>query len=274
MLKTIDIDKLFSDYISDYVYANVGKVKPEEIEDKIPVLYTEFGSKSLKELDGKTPESYYRDYPVAELIECLKTHLEKEVPVSDYLCEAITESDGAVDAIVDALGKNGSEQFIMYLLNMISEKDCSKALKRLVEFIVWDYSEPIRELSTEILYAYADAVKEDLLSQIKEVDEIRRACFTEILSHASPDDRVFDLLIEEFVKNQDNIPLYAGYLAKYGDERALPFLKTAIESDKIDYNDFEELRFAIEALGGEYTETRDFSNDKAYKKIKTSGKKA
>lgn len=273
MIKIIDIDRLFSEYISDYVYANVGKVNPEEIENKMPVLYTEFGSKPLKELDGKTPESYYRDYPVADLLECLKTHLEKDVPVSDYLCEAITESDDAADAITVALGENGSEQFIMYLLNMISEKDCSKALKRLVEFIVWDYSEPIRELSTEILYAYADDVKEDLLSQIKEVDAIRRACFTEILSHASHDDRVFDLLIEEFVKNQDNIPLYAGYLAKYGDERALPFLKTAIESDKIDYNDFEELRFAIEVLGGEYTETRDFSNDKAYKKIKTSGKK-
>ena len=72
----------------------------------------------------------------------------------------------------------------------------------------------------------------------------------------------------EFAKNTDNIPLYASYLAKYGDERALPFLMTAIEGEKISYADFEELRFAIEALGGKYDKERDFSQDKTYKKIK------
>ncbi len=268
MLKIIDIDSLFSDYISDYVYANVGKINPEEIENQMPVLYTEFGKKTLKQLDGKSPEKYYRGHPTDQLIECLKKHIEDDVSVSDYLCEAITQAPDSADAITKGLYIDGNEQFTMYMLNMISEKDCAKALKRLIEFIVFDYSEPIRELATEILYPYADAVKEDLLSQINEVDLVRRACFTEILSHASKDDRVFNLLIDEFLKNQNNIPLYAGYLGKYGDDRALPFLTTAIEGEKINYHDFEELRFAIEVLGGEYTGTRDFSNDKAYKAIK------
>ena len=43
---------------------------------------------------------------------------------------------------------------------------------------------------------------------------------------------------------------------------------TAIEGEKISYADFEELRFAIEALGGKYDKERDFSQDKTYKKIK------
>ena len=38
MIKVIDVDKLFDEYISDYVYKNIGKVKPEEIENKIPML--------------------------------------------------------------------------------------------------------------------------------------------------------------------------------------------------------------------------------------------
>ncbi len=268
MIKVIDIDGLFSEYISDYVYANVGKINPEEIENQMPVLYAEFGKKPLKELDGKTPETYYKGYPASELIKVLANHLEEDVEVSDYLCEAITSSPDAVEGISNAMGEDCSEQLTMYLLNMLSEKDCTPALQRLVEFIVWDYAEPIRELATEILYPYADAVKESLLSQINEVDKTRRACFTEILSHASHDDRVYNLLLEEFLKNQNEIPLYAGYLAKYGDERALPFLLTAIEGEKINYHDFEELRFAIESLGGEYKKIRDFSNDKAYKKIK------
>ena len=75
-------------------------------------------------------------------------------------------------------------------------------------------------------------------------------------------------LIEQFEKNQDNIPLYSSYIAKYGDERALPLLLKTIENEKLNYADFEELRFAIEALGGEYNKIRDFSKDKSFKKIK------
>ena len=58
MVKIVDIDDLFDKYIAGYVYSNVGKVKPEEIENNIPVLYKKFGEKPLKDLDGKTPNEY------------------------------------------------------------------------------------------------------------------------------------------------------------------------------------------------------------------------
>ena len=80
---------------------------------------------------------------------------------------------------------------------------------------------------------------------------------------------MFDILVLEFAKHADNVPLYANYLAKYGDDRALPILMKAIEAEGISYADFEELRFAIEALGGIYDKKRDFSADKTFKKIKS-----
>ena len=153
-------------------------------------------------------------------------------------------------------------------MNMLSDIGSKKIAKRYLEFVLWDYSESIRELATESLSDIADQVKEEILSQFNEVDDVRKACLTEILSNASKDDRVFELLINEFLRNVTQIPLYANYLAKYGDDRALPFLLTAIENEKISYADFEELRFAIEALGGEYNKSRDFSSDKSFKKIK------
>ena len=60
-IKTIDLDKLFDEYISDYVYKNVGKIKAEEIENNIPVLYGKFGDEKLAALGGKTPNTFYRD---------------------------------------------------------------------------------------------------------------------------------------------------------------------------------------------------------------------
>lgn len=272
MIKIIDIDSLFDSYISDYVYQNVGKIKPEEIENQMPVLYEEFGDKSLPELDGKTPNSFYKEYSATELLECLKNHVEQGVSVSDFLCEAIIANVNGEDALIESLSKDNEEEYTLYLLNILSEMGSKKYYNRLLEFILWDYSEPIRELATELLGAGVNQVKEQIIAQFNEVDEVKKACLTDVLSNAEKDDRIFNILTLEFVKHQENVPLYASYLAKYGDERALPFLMQAIENPKIKYSDFEELRFAIEALGGEYDKLRDFSNDKSYKIIK-GGKK-
>lgn len=54
-------------------------------------------------------------------------------------------------------------------------------------------------------------------------------------------------------------------------ERALPSLLAAIEREDVGFVLFQELKFAIEALGGEYEKERDFSNDPAYKKIMAAG---
>lgn len=269
-MKIIDIDKLFDDYISKYVYENIGKVKPEEIEDQMPVLYEQFGDTPLAELQGKTPNTFYKEIPAVELLDLLEEHITSGVGVSDFLCEAITSADGVEQAVCKKLSQDNDEEFTLYLMNFLNDLGSDKATARYLEFIMFDYSEPIRELATELLNNFADKEKEAIIEHYKDASAIKRACLTEVLSHASKDERVFNILINEFIANPDNMPLYAGYLAKYGDDRALPFLYTAIENEKISYMDFEELRFDIEVLGGEYTKKRDFSKDKSYKKIKES----
>ena len=87
MIKIIDLDSLFDKFITDYVYENVGKINPEEIEDKIPEFYTAFGDKNLQELDGFTPNTYYLQFDVQTLLGALKSHIENDVSVSDFLCD-------------------------------------------------------------------------------------------------------------------------------------------------------------------------------------------
>ena len=268
MIKTIDVDELFDKYISDFVYQNIGKVKPEEIENQIPKLYVEFGDKALSELDGFTPNTYYAQFEIEELLECLKSHLEKCVSVSDFLCEAITKNKQNEQALVKALEGN-DEEFTLYVMNMLVDMGSTTCADRFLEFILWDYSSPIKELATEHLKGIANSVKDKILSQFNDCDEMVKEYLSEILSMCEKEDKVFDILINQFVKNPAKIPIYAGYLSKYGDQRALPFLMTQIEREDISYADFEELRFAIEALGGEYNKIRDFKNDATYKKIKT-----
>lgn len=266
-MKIIDLDSLFDKFITDYVYENVGKINPEEIEDKIPEFYTVFGDKKLDELDGFTPNTYYLQFDVQTLLDGLKYHIESGVSVSDFLCEAILKSQGVNSQIVKSLYQENSEEFLLYLLNMLNDINDKIPYERLIEFINYDYSSVVKELSTEILSQNVNDCLESIINAYNDASNEIRAYLTEILSHAKGDDRVLKILIDEFIKNQNEIPIYASYLSRYGDEKALPILLEAIEKEKISYPDFEELKFAIEALGGEYTKPRDFSKDKLYKKI-------
>lgn len=268
MIDIIDVDKLFDNFVSDLVYSELGKVKPEEIEDKMPLYYERFQKTAFPELGGKTPETFYKGYSADELLLCLSEHVQKGVPISDFLCQAITSLPDCETAVAAALSVDGEEEYTMYLMNILAEKNSDKAINRYLEFVVWDYSEPVRELATELLCGFADEIKESVIGQFYDVDGEKKECLTEILSYSSRDDRVFEILIEQFVLNADRMPAYLGYLVRYGDERALPYLYSAIEGDKIDYNDYKELLLAIEALGGEYDKERDFSSDKVYKRIK------
>lgn len=273
MLKIIDTDKLFDEYIKDYVYKNIGKVNPEEIENQMPVLYTEFGDTALKEFEGKTPNQYYVAYSAEELVNGLKEHVRLRVPVPDFLIEAIQKKADAAKAVYSSLLQDNEEEYTMYLMNIINDLGSDVASSRYMEFILSDYSETIKEFATECLSKNPDTVVASIIENFDGADAITKARFSEILAGAKKDDKIFEILINQFLSNPKEVPQYAGHLAKYGDERALPFLKTAIESDTINYADYEELRFAIEALGGEVTSERDFSKDSIYKKIKQNSKR-
>ena len=48
----------------------------------------------------------------------------------------------------------------MYLLNFLNDIGSDIASARYLELILWDYSETIRELATELSYKFADKEKE------------------------------------------------------------------------------------------------------------------
>ncbi len=268
MIKIVDIDGLFEDYVSSFVKENIGKIKPEEIENEIPVLYDKFGKEKLKELDGETPKDYYKKFSAEELVFALKEHLKSGVSVNDYLCVALTEGQ-TEELLLNELENDFTEDFAVYAMNVLNDKKSTAVLDKYLDFIVWDYPETVKELAAEFLTENGEAVKERIVEGWSDFSVRAKSYLTEVLANTSSDDeRVLSILLEQFALNTDNIPLYANYLAKFGNDKAIPVLTTAIESEGIKYHEFEELRFAIEALGGFYAKERDFSKDSVYKKIK------
>lgn len=264
-MKLYDFDGMFEQKLADYIKRNPRGYTEKQWEDVIPAMYSKFGDTVIKSI-GKTPNEYYAEMSDDQLVACLCAHIKNGVPVSEFLCNAI-ESRNAVDLLIPLL--KGSEDEVSYALNLIGAD--KKALPEYLRLITQSDSEDVRNTCVDYVKEFADDVKEQVLSLYKK--GVQPEYMLEILSRCKlRDDAVFDILLAAFrTSDEGQLPVRADYLAAYGDERALPYLMDRIEDEGITYVDFQELKYAIEALGGSYSKERDFSSDPYYDLIKSHG---
>lgn len=267
MIDLVDIDAIFEARLRKYMEEHAGEYLEDAWEEKIAELYEAFGSERLAELGGKSPEKYYAGEDGAALVGLLARHVREGVAVSDYLCEAIMDADGAEEPLISLLGE-AEEELVFYAMNLLKDMGSVKPLGQYLDFLLDpSVGRDRKELCTEILCEYPDRVKESILEKYKGASEEDRSSLLDILSHAQKDDRILRLLTDALLSHAEEIPLYAAFVRRYGDEKALSALYELIEREEINYQDFQELKLAIESLGGEYEKERDFSNDKVYRKI-------
>mgnify|MGYP006956017786 CR=1 FL=1 len=249
----IDIDNLFEQYFKKYIAENLGKMTEEEIEDKIPELYTEFGNTPNEKLGGKTPREYFKGFSDDELIGHFKNSVQKNGEASSFLCDEIENRGGLNDKLCNLISVENGDELSTYAVNMLGNDIDVKYLEHFVDIITDNRAgESLTEALTELLRDNGDKVKEKILN-IYSNDVFGKENLIEILSRTSQDDRVFEILLNELKSDERNIALNAGYIARYGDERAIKELENLIEKDGLSYYDFKELKNAIEELGGEYS---------------------
>ena len=247
MKKLIDFDELFDRKLAQYMEEHAGEYTEKQWEDLIPRLYRNFGDTLIKSV-GATPKGYY-----AEMT---------DDSVSDFLCREL-ESRGCPDALL-ALMREAEGELLTLTINLAGSS--RKALSVYLDILLKTDDEELKDTVTEYLKGNADAVKERVLALYRE--GVEREYMLEILSRCKQkDDEVFEILLNEFRTAPDDIPMHASYLASYGDERALPVLLDHIDRDDINYLEYQELKYAIEALGGEYNKVRDFSADPYFQEI-------
>ena len=262
-MKLIDFDEIFNRKMAKMIEKHAAEHTESEWEDLIADMYSKFKDAPLKEI-GITPRTYFGSMSETQLVETLKEYILQEISVPDILCEELEARDCS-EQLMKLLYET-DEQLVLYAINLLDAEP--KAAKRYAEMLREDaYDEHVKDSLADMLKPNADAVLEELLALCG--NEETEPYALEILSRLKKkDDRAYSALMNAFLRSDDEeLPLMCGYLASYGDERALPVLEGTIEREDIGYVLFQELKFAIEALGGEYKKERDFSDDENYKKI-------
>ncbi len=260
MKELIDFDGLFDEKLAEYMQTNAGKYTEKQWESVIPKLYRKFGDTFVKRANN-TPKGYYRDMTDAELAETLARHIEEDVPVSDFLCREI-EARSCPEELVALLG-SGDERILTLVVNLAGGSE--RAFDAYFRLLAESGDGELKDAIADQLKTNADAAKERALAMLSAGKE--KELMLEILSRCKTRDERIYAALEQAFRTSEDLPMHASYLAAYGDERALPVLLEAIDRDEINYLEYRELKYAIEALGGEYTRPRDFSEDPYFREI-------
>ncbi len=266
-MKLIDFDGLFDEKLTQYMEENRNKYTEKQWEDVIPKLYKKFGDTYVAKVKC-TPKEYYAKMTDKELTDTLSAHLSSDVPVPEFLCSEIETRDEVT--LLLPLLKSEDAVLATYAVNLIG--DDPRGFEAYLDILKENrFDEDLRNDVIDVFKFHADEVKDRIFDFSKTLG--MQEWMLEILSRVKEkEEKIYEVLLNAFLSGE-NVPMRASYLAAYGDERALPKLLERIEDRSIGFVEFQELKYAIEALGGEYNEPRDFSADKDYLAVEVAASK-
>lgn len=273
-MKCINFDRAFERYMAEWIKENSEKYKDDMdvIEDMMPDVYLEFLEKPADFLDGVAPQDYFEQFDNADmLVNWLCDYIAQGVPVPDLLLERVTALGNPAEKSLLALVARDDlpEETQMTAISLLREMESKAPMQRYIDYIA-SLEEPSDkgDLCAEALMSMGESVVEPILATLSGAGQTGRDIFADVLSNYPGDERIYELMIERFVTRDERRALFASYLAKLGDERAIPMLKEAAQSPDINYLDYVEVVNAIEALGGERPPEREFSGDPYYESLR------
>lgn len=273
-MKCINFDRAFERYMAEWIKENSEKYKDDMdvIEDMMPDVYLDFLKKPADFLDGVAPQDYFEQFDNADmLVNWLCDYIAQGVPVPDLLLERVTALGNPAEKSLLALVARDDlpEETQMTAISLLREMESKAPMQRYIDYIA-SLEEPSDkgDLCAEALMSMGESVVEPILATLSGAGQTGRDIFADVLSNYPGDERIYELMIERFVTRDERRALFASYLAKLGDERAIPMLKEAAQSPDINYLDYVEVVNAIEALGGERPPEREFSGDPYYESLR------
>ena len=273
-MNCINFDQKFEQYMGVWMKNNAAKYKNnmDILEGMMPDVYMEFLAKPATWLGGKAPQDYFSQYSdAAQLVDWLCEYEHTGVPVPDLLLDRIGELGDAAEAPLLALldDVRAPDAAVMTAISLLREIESTAPMQRYIERIA-ALEEPSEraDMYAESLQSMGEAVVAPILAALSAAGETGRDIFADILSNFPGEEATFRLLMERFERCEDRRALFASYLAKFGDDRALPALRRAAEDPQVNYLDFVEISSAIEALGGERPAEREFAGDPYYESLK------
>ena len=269
----INFDEKFADYMSEWMKTHQDEYATfDEMEEDMPRIYMSFLNTRAKWLGSVTPGSYFTQFEDPKvLVDWLKAYCDDGTPVPDLLMEQITNVGRPCEKRLLELLKDDEapDEARMIAVNLLREME--SMLPKML-YIRWQKEragdeDELKDNALESLTAMGESVVQPILQELPGATAAGEEALLEVLSHYPGNEQIFRLALKLFRERKERRALFAGYLAKLGDDRALPELTEATQEEKLPYLTYIEIRNAIEELGGTCPE-RNYEDDPEYEALR------
>ena len=271
-MPTVNFDEYFAAFTSEWMKEHRQDYRTfEDMEEDMPRIYMAFLNTRASWLGSVTPGSYFTQFEDPKvLVDWMNQYCEEGVPVPDPLLEQITTVGKPCEKRLVELLKNAEapEEARMTAVGLLREME---SVQPKMLYINWQLDraaeDELKDNAVESLMEMGECVVQPILQQFGKANAAGKEALLEVLSHYPGNEQVFRLTLEAFLNHPEKQALFAGYLAKLGDDRALPELMKAAEKPDVPYLTYIEIRNAIEELGGECPE-REYDDDPEYEALR------
>ena len=268
----INFDEHFADFMSDWMKTRQDEYSTfDEMEEDMPRIYMAFLNTRAKWLGNVTPGAYFTQFEDPKvLVDWLAQYCEERVPVPDLLLEQISAVGRPCEKRLLELLKDDDapEEARMIAVNQLREMEST--LPKML-YIQWQLDrsgeDELKDNALESLTEMGESVVQPILQELPRANAAGEEALLEVLSHYPGNEQIFKLAMKLFRERKERRALFAGYLAKLGDDRALPELITAAGEENLPYLTFIEIRNAIESMGGVCPE-RTYDDDPEYEALR------
>lgn len=268
----INFDEHFADFMSEWMSVHQDQYADfNAMEEDMPRIYLAFLNTRAKWLGNVTPGAYFTQFEDPKvLVDWLSQYCTEGTPVPDLLMEQITAVGRPCEKRLLELLKDdeATEEAKMIAVNLLREME--SVLPKML-YITWQLDrngqDELKDNALESLTAMGECVVQPILQELPKANAAGEEALLEVLSHYPGNEQIYRLAVKLFREHRERRALFAGYLAKLGDDRALPDLMAAAEEEKLPYLTFIEIRNAIEELGGVCPE-RSYDDDPEYEALR------
>ena len=271
-MPVINFDEHFADYMSAWMKEHRNRYKNyDEMEADMPRIYMAFLNTRAPWLGSVTPGSYFTQFEDPKvLVDWLEEYCEEGVPVPELLMEQITTVGRPCEKRLLELLKNDDARDEARMTAIGLLREMGSELPKML-YITWQLDraekDEMKDNALESLVEMGSQVVQPILQNIRAANPAGQEALLEVLSHFPGTPGVTKLAMKLFEERKDRRAVLAGYLAKLGDDQALPLLMKAAEEPGLRYLTFIEIRNAIEELGGVCPE-REFDEDPEYEALR------
>ncbi len=266
MAKLIDFDKKYMAFAAKSL-KDLANLKEDELEGALNETVKKWLKADDAELGGRTPDEYFAAMTPNELVENLAAYGKSHLSVPEPLYRRIAKTKNCAGALAEVASNTAyDEETRGTALRLLFDMEAKG-----IEMLAADTLLLGGEISNEAadwLKAAGYGVVEPLFERYEGADEAGREAILDVLCAYPGIEKTAALLTERLLADHEKRALHATYAARLGDEALLGPLEAIYGMSDLTYFDYMEVRNAMEALGGEPGEERQFYGDPDFERLR------